>query len=261
MQIRTIQTGFTKVSSAVPDRSTHRWKLAYTGLFQHRSNRIHVPVKCFYVEVGKHRVLIDAGWSKQVREHALRHLGFGLWFASEPVLPAGQAACEQLANQPLDAILMTHLDSDHISGLHDFKGVPVYVSPQELEATKREHMRYGQLAKGLSFKPFDIQHDSHAPFGLSCDVFGDGAVLAYLTPTHSAGSVIYRVQDGEDFALVVGDNGYMQASWEQGLLPGPLYNEANMRRVLQWINEQSRLPHCVGIFCAHDPIDRNYKTR
>ena len=92
MQFKTIQTGSTLVSSAVPNRATHRFAFAYTGLFQCRKNRIGVPVKCFYVTVGGHHLLIDTGWSKRVRTESLKHLGFGLWFASEPVLGEGEAA-------------------------------------------------------------------------------------------------------------------------------------------------------------------------
>ena len=77
MTIRTIQTGWTLVSSGVPNRDSHRWKKAYTGLFQRRRSRIKVPVKCFYVTVGEHRLLIDAVWSREVVGHGLRHLGFG----------------------------------------------------------------------------------------------------------------------------------------------------------------------------------------
>ena len=110
IQIQTIQTGSTLVSSAVPNRATHRFAFAYTGLFQCRKNRIEVPVKCFYVTVGKHRLLVDTGWSKLNRTEPLKHLGFGLWFASEPVLGEGEAACEQLAGKPIDA------NGAHIAG-------------------------------------------------------------------------------------------------------------------------------------------------
>lgn len=63
MKIYTLQTGSTLVSSAVPDRSSHRWTYAYTGLLQRRKKRICVPVKAFLVENQGHRVLIDTGWS------------------------------------------------------------------------------------------------------------------------------------------------------------------------------------------------------
>ena len=71
----------------------------------------------------------------------------------------------------------------------------------------------------------------------SSDIFGDGSVIAYLTPTHSAGSVIYKIVENEKFYLVVGDNGYMKKFWENGILPGPLYDEQNMQKCLAWINE------------------------
>lgn len=258
MIIQTITTGSTLVSSATPDRSMRRWKYAYTGLFQRRSKRIEVPVKCYYVKVSCHSVLIDTGWSKEVVEHGLRHLGFGLWFASEPVMKHGESAKEQLTGQPIDAILMTHLDCDHVSGLYDFDGMEVYTSRAEFDYAAKKRLRYGKLVKGREYRFLDFKPDDKAPFGQSCDLFGDGSILAYLTPTHSAGSVIYRISDADRFALIVGDNGYMKDSWRKGLLPGPLYNADNMRHCLSWLKEQEQQPDSLGIFCAHD---RNFARR
>ena len=87
--------------------------------------------------------------------------------------------------------------------------------------------------------------------GKSSDIFEDGSVIAYLTPTHSAGSVIYKIVEGKKYYLVVGDNGYMKESWEKGIIPGPLYDADNMRKCLAWIRERSKEPECLGIFCAH----------
>lgn len=101
MNIQVLQTGSTLVSSAVPDRSSHRWGLAYTDLFQRRSNRISVPVKAFLVETAGHRVLVDTGWSAECIDHPLRHLGFGLWFASEPVIAQGEDVLVRLVTAGL----------------------------------------------------------------------------------------------------------------------------------------------------------------
>ena len=258
MKIQAITTGYTLVSSATPNRSTHHWKYAYTGLFQRRSKRIKVPVKCYYVKVNGHSVLIDAGWSKEVVEHPMRHLGFGLWFASEPVMEQGESAKEQLSGQPIDAILMTHLDCDHVSGLHDFDGMEVYTSRAEFDYSAKKRLRYGKLVKGREYRFLDFKPDENAPFGQSCDLFGDGSIVGYLTPTHSAGSVIYRISGADGFVLIVGDNGYMKDSWRKGLLPGPLYDADNMRRCLSWLKEQEQQPDCLGIYCAHD---RNFARR
>ena len=124
MRITTVQTGSTLVSSAVPDRSTHGNPLAYTGLFQKRSNRIEVPVKCFYVEVAGHHFLIDAGWSKAVASDPKGHLGFGLWFASEPVMEEQQAAVNQLSEKKIEIFLAEWIQS------HDsFENAPPICTP------------------------------------------------------------------------------------------------------------------------------------
>ena len=120
MNIKTIKTGSVLVSPAIPNGSAHWFKYAYTGLFQLRSNRITVPVKCFYITIGSHHILIDTGWSKEVIEHPIKHLGFGIWFSSEPVMKLEEAAINQLKDQPIDGIYMTHLDCDHASGLKIF---------------------------------------------------------------------------------------------------------------------------------------------
>lgn len=253
MKIRTIQTGYTLVSSAVPDRTAHKSKLAYTRLFQSKKSRIKVPVKCYYAAVGTHRVLIDAGWSKEVAEHPIRHLGFGLHFASEPVMKLEEAAVSQLRKEQIDCILMTHLDCDHISGVTDFPDIEKWCSKEEYEKACANSLRYGKLLKGNTFNYLDFKEDAKAPFGRSADLFGDGTIIAYFTPTHSAGSVIYKIVEDEKYYLIVGDNGYMDRSWEEIVLPGPLYHEDNMRKCLKWIRKKSMEEECLGILCAHNP--------
>lgn len=88
-------------------------------------------------------------------------------------------------------------------------------------------------------------------FGESADIFGDGSMIAYLTPTYLAGSVVYRMNDGDRFTLIVGDNRYSKNSWEKSQLPDSLYDFENMNKCLNWINEQSKDKNCIGVFCAH----------
>jgi N-acyl homoserine lactone hydrolase len=251
MKIETIQTGWTLVSSSVPDRSSHKWKMAYSRLFQSKNSRIKVPVKCFYVIVKNHAFLVDAGWSEQVVGNAKKHLGFGLNFASEPVMLREEAAKYQLTGKRIDCIMMTHLDCDHVSGVHDFMDNKVICSREEYAYAQKNHIRYGKLLNGLKFEYINFTNDDNAPFGKSSDIFGDGSVIAYLTPTHSAGSVIYKIEEDQKYYLVVGDNGYMKESWEKGIIPGPLYDADNMLKCLAWIKEKSNEPECLGIFCAH----------
>lgn len=260
MDIHVIKTGSTLVSSAVPDRSSHRWGLAYTDLFQRRSRRICVPVKAFLVECSGHRVLVDASWSAACIGHPIRHLGFGLWFASEPVLAEGEDALSQLkglglAPEDLDAIILTHLDCDHASGLVPLKGAKrIFCSAEELTHAQTRDVRYRpKFWEGVAIEPVAMAEDLDAPFGKSADIFGDGSVKAYLTPGHSAGSVAVLAQGGHGFAAFVGDDSYNRHSWEEQKLPGPLSDADEMRKTLAWVRSLAQDPDCIGIYAAHDP--------
>ena len=258
--IHVIQTGSTLVSSAVPDRSTQKSEIAYTGLFQSRKKRIKVPDKAFLVEVSGHRILIDTGWSAECASHPLRHLGFGLWFASEPVMTEEEAVDHQLAKMgmepsDIDAILLTHLDCDHASGLIPLKAAKaIYAAAEELDEKNLKDVRYNKnFWKGIDFTAYPMLPDENAPFGKSCDLYGDGRVIVYYTPSHSAGSVAITVSDHGRFALFTGDNGYNRHSWEDIALPGPIYDKDNMRKALEWVQQMSRKENCAGIYAAHDP--------
>lgn len=261
MNIAVLQTGSTLVSSAVPDRSSHRWPYAYTGLFQRRGGRISVPVKAFLVESGGHRVLVDTGWSAECAAHPIRHLGLSLWFASEPVLSPDEAVPARLARmglrpEDLDAVVLTHLDCDHASGLVPLKSARRILCSEEewRHAGRRRDVRYRpSLWEGVDVRTLAMEDDPGAPFGRSCDLFGDGSFRAVLTPGHSEGSVAVLARGRTGYAAFVGDDSYSRRSWEEQLLPGPVYDERAMRRTLAWVREVSRDPGCLGVYAAHDP--------
>lgn len=260
MNIYTLQTGSTLVSSAVPDRSTHKWPYAYTGLFQRRGSRIAVPVKTFLIETNGHRVLVDTGWSEKCATDPLHHLGFGLWFASEPVMTAeesvpAQLALMGLAPEDIDAVILTHLDCDHASGLDGVKDAGhIYCSKPEWRHAHTKDVRYRPAFwEGVHMETLDMQTDPHAPFGQSCDLFGDGTVRVVLTPGHSEGSVAVLAKGDTGYAAFVGDDSYNRHSWEDLKLPGPVYNKKYMKRTLKWVRHLSKDKNCLGIYAAHDP--------
>lgn len=255
-----IQTGSTLVSPAVPDKKSRRNPIAYTMLFQRRKNRIEVPVKCFCLQVAGHTMLIDTGWSARDATHGLAHLGFGLWYASEPVLTPDQAVLPQLASysmtlDDMDAVAMTHLDCDHAGGLDAIAGKkPVLVAADELAGAAEDKLRYrAKLWEGVTFETIPFQEDIDAPFGQSADLFGDGSVTAYLMPGHSKGSVVYVGREGDRYAAVVGDTGYNQKSWTELKMPGVTYDQEDLIRGLEWVRGMLADPACAGVFCAHDP--------
>lgn len=255
-----IQTGSTLVSPAVPNSKSRRSPIAYTMLFQRRKNRIEVPVKCFLLQVAGHTVLVDTGWSAQDAKHGLKHLGFGLWFASEPVLTEQEAVLPQLAQfdielDAVDKVAMTHLDCDHAGGLDAIAGRKrVLVSADELAYAKEDKLRYrASLWDGVEFDTIAFEEDLDAPFGRSADLFGDGSVVAYAVPGHSKGSVVYIGREEGRYFAIVGDTGYNQKSWTELKMPGVVYDKENLLIGLEWVRTMLADEACAGVFCAHDP--------
>lgn len=144
-----------------------------------------MPVNTFLVETAGHTVLVDTGWPEECVSHPLSHLGFGLWFASEPVTEEGEGVPAQLgklglAPEDLDAIILTHLDCDHASGLQPLKRAQhIFCSKEEWTEAQTRDVRYrSQFWEGMAIGTLEMAEDPAAPFGLSCDVFGDGSLKA-----------------------------------------------------------------------------------
>lgn len=260
MNIYVLQTGSTLVSSAVPDRNSHRWPYAYTDLFQRRSKRLKIPVKAFLVETMGHRILVDTGWSVECATHPIQHLGFGLWFASEPVMTEDEAVPEQmwklgLSPEDIDAVILTHLDCDHASGLLPLKDAKhIYCSKEEWQHAQTKDVRYHPAFwEGVEMETLDMEEDPAAPFDQSCDLFGDGSIKVVFTPGHSEGSVAVLAKGNSGYAAFVGDDSYNRHSWEEQKLPGPIFDVKEMKKTLKWVRNLSRDPHCIGIYAAHDP--------
>lgn len=260
--VRSLQTGFVKVAPAVPDARASISPLAYTGLFQKRGDRVMLPVKAFLLDIAGRLTLIDTGWSTEAATNARTHLGLPLWYSSTPELKPSESVIHQLAKhniavRDLDAIVMTHLDCDHASGLGDLREAKrIIVAPQELLDADGADPRYRSfLWNEIDFEEASFTFDEAAPFGQSFDLYGDGTVVAYLIPGHSRGSMVVIARDNTTgaFAAIVGDTGYNTASWNELALPGVIYDEDAFRKGLTWVRTLSESDDCIGIFAAHDP--------
>jgi N-acyl homoserine lactone hydrolase len=263
IRIHILRCGSVGVDEAVPNRGVSKNALAYTGLFRTRRHHITLPVRAFYIEHPKGRILVDTAWDSAVREHPIRTLSFPMWFASKPFLPPGEAVDEQLAAlgikpEMLDYVIMTHMDIDHDSGLRLVKSAKrIMISPGEWNAIHSSQVRYARRPwKDIPLTRMQFAPDESAPYGLSWDVFGDGTVKVLPLPGHSQGSVAVRVSAGEKFVLLVGDTGYNRASWENLNLPGPVCDREKMKKSLAWVAAQIKMPGCAAVLAAHDPEEQ-----
>jgi N-acyl homoserine lactone hydrolase len=105
----------------------------------------------------------------------------------------------------LRAILLTHSHWDHVSGLPDFPGVPVWVTPQEHEFIfKGGRGQFGEPFTGIRYEEYGFEAGPYLGFPASHDVYGDGSIVVVPASGHTPGGVIIFVTlyDETRFAFV-----------------------------------------------------------
>jgi N-acyl homoserine lactone hydrolase len=212
--------------------------------------RIELPVVAFLVEhPGAGLMLIDTAFHAGVaakRSEAMGRAG-GLLFKdvkmqSEDAVP-GQLRSRGIDPHEVRVVVMTHLHSDHASGISQFPDATFVVSDREWDAASE-----GSQLKGYFRRQFDHAFDwrlldfegpqagSFATFGRAFDLFGDGSVQLVFTPGHSLGhmSVVLRLEGGRE-ALIAGDAIYTMRTLRDSALPFLMPDEHLFKRSLREI--------------------------
>lgn len=153
-------------------------------------------------------LLIDTGFGRQI-DTQFREMprAFRLLTTYERT----RSAADQLAAAGYDprrlrAILLTHAHWDHVSGIPDFPGTPVWVTPEEHRFIEDGGMTT-TVARGLEgarYEEYSFDRGEYLGFPRSRDVYGDGAIVIVPAPGHTPGSVVVflTLPRGRRFALV-----------------------------------------------------------
>lgn len=259
IDIHVLRCGTVGTDETIPDRAKSKNPYAYTGVLRGEKHRVWLPVFTYLIEHPRGRILVDTGWHTDVRTDQKKHLSWQLNIASKAVLPPGEAVTEQLAAlglspAELDAVLLTHLDVDHASGIGLVRDAKkFFVNAAELAAADRGGVRYNRkLWEGVRFTPIPMAHTGIGPNGMSFDVFGDGSVQFIDLAGHSDGTTGVLAQNGGRFVLMTADACYNRRNWEQLKLQGITTNREKAMRALSWVREMSRKPDCAEILATHD---------
>lgn len=160
------------------------------------------------VDHPKGRLLFDAGYGRALAEH-FKTAPKLMQLSVKPHLDqpvAEQLAAAGIAPSSLKAVVLTHAHWDHVSGLANLPGVPVWVSREEL-AFINSGDAAGKLARDLGLKTYqayDFPDGPYLGFDRSWDVFKDGSVVLVLAPGHTPGSIVAFINppDGKRYALI-----------------------------------------------------------
>jgi glyoxylase-like metal-dependent hydrolase (beta-lactamase superfamily II) len=207
-------------------------------------------------------LLIDTGFGRNIDEQfrtlpfMVRAITFySLW----------RPAADQLRDvgynpQSLHAILLTHSHWDHVSGLPDFPGVPVWVTPQEHEFLQQSgDMNFCRLFTGIRYEEYRFEGGPYLGFPASHDVYGDGSIVVVPAFGHTPGSVITFVTlpSGTRYAFVGDLVWQLEGISEREERPwitrrrADTDAEANRENLLRMVALKERLPELI-IVPAHD---------
>ncbi len=213
--------------------------------------KVDIPYFFYLVQHPEGNVLFDSGGHKDLISDPQRRLGDtedALTLRMKP----GDDVVSQLAAvgiQPSDVghVVHSHLHYDHSGGIESFPDAAFYIQRRELQ---------------VAFWPPPYQQDLYVRADFDhpvrwvdltgrCDIFGDGRVVVFPTPGHTAGhqSMIVKLVGGS--VILVGDAAYLPRNMELGVLPAIVWSPDAM--VDSWqVLEQVRVDNDARLIFTHD---------
>ena len=232
------------------------------------SRRLCLPCFCYLVEHPKGLILVDTGVGRVFSPNgvydasAVRGL-VGTPFAAylRPSVGPRRSIGEQLAArglrpEDLDLVLLTHLDADHVGGLHELHGAKRFLVPEdEYFWSCRTVYKLRQPQRLWLDMPLERFWYRGSPLGTNrwaCDLFGDGSVMLINLPGHTDGLCAVLIRNGKRFVLLASDAALCRENIETLTPPGFCFDEKLTEKALGYLRTLRAEKGCEAILLSHD---------
>lgn len=232
------------------------------------SGRLALPCFCYLVEHPRGLMLVDAGVGRVFSPNgvydgtAVKEL-LGAPFAAylRPSVGPGQSIGEQLAArglkpEDLDLVLLTHLDADHVGGLHELRGAKRIVMPEDeyfWSCRLVYKVRQPQaLWIDVPSERFWYRGSTLGPNRWACDLFGDESVMCVNLPGHTDGLCAVLIRKGKRFVLLASDAALCRENIDTLTPPGFCFDVKREKKALEYLRTLREDPDCAAILLSHD---------
>ena len=268
MRLHILRCGSMRVSETVPFGNRIDLKNSARQLAEPLDRRLTLPVFAFLIEHPRGPVLVDTGWCRALSPAGIDDpaavrtvLPAHLAAFYRPLLPPGEAVDEQLAAlglrpQDLAAVLLTHLDPDHVSGLRQLRGARRMILPEDEYFWNCRAVYKARQPQNLWIDlPIERVYYRGSPVGpnrWAIDVFGDESLLMVNVPGHTDGQAAVLIRSGKRFVLLAADAAFSPRNWCEEITPGYGFDRQQQLKSLRWIASMAADPACAAVLCSHD---------
>jgi N-acyl homoserine lactone hydrolase len=230
MKIHAIQTGTVALTTAWREGVGHGKRRLVNTLLD-RNWTEPLPIYAFAIEHPEGVIVFDTGETARVSEPGYfpRWQPFFRFAVRERVEPDEEIGpgLERLGIRPSDVrwVVLSHLHTDHVGGLHHFPGNDIVVSRAEVDyaAGLRGRLRgYPNKRWPAWFDPtmVDLPSVPFGPFPASLPLTEAGDVTLVPIPGHSPGQLALVVEDDDHAVFLAADSAYTQDAMLRGAVDG-----------------------------------------
>jgi glyoxylase-like metal-dependent hydrolase (beta-lactamase superfamily II) len=207
-----------------------------------RGETLFLPYFFYYLQCRAGRVLFDCGPHPDLATDPAARIGKGAEM-SDVHVALGDDVGSKLRGigvdpQSVDLVALSHLHYDHCGGLEQLTGADVYVQANELSFAGSPPSYQRDAYVGADFA--SVEASKWRQLHGELDLLGDGTLLLFPTPGHSAGhqSLLARLKTRT--IVLVGDAAYDPVKMRERRLPGYLWNPDKVIETWERLEELER---------------------